>query len=300
MKGKELTIAIQAPNQGLALTDVEQLLYTVSSGDTARLERALFGQSVADIGLHPDVLVVNQIQDEVIKAVFELVTSAVKEGRREQVAGSVQYLLTEIGEKVVVVLAQAKQYHQSSRRTLEQGRKWWQLLPGQVARRHKADVARIGSVTDTISSCRADLMSALYESFVPEIDGKDADELRNFILLRDRLVSLHKLVVPGKSEDYPSMYARVIEVDTAVFGMLCTQGALFNFLDSYKNIIHEFKAAAIRADSTTLAHKHLRCLFEALDNHLYLLLKEYDEKVEEHLGPKVRAYLKNTGTADSR
>lgn len=287
----------QNHEQGLDLADVEQLLYTASSGDTVRLERALFGQQVADIGLHPDVLVVNQIQDEVIRTVFQLVTRAVKEGRREEVAGSVLYLLHEIGEKVVVVLAQAKQYHKSSRATLQQGRKWWQLK-GQTEKRHEADHGRIDEVTATIADCRTELMGAVYESFLPELHGKEANELKEFLLLRDKLVTLHALAISGKSENYSATLTRAGEIHTVVSGMLYPQGHFYSIMDDFKDTISQFRDAAAR--TPTVGPTHLRNLFETLDHRLFLLLKEYDEKVEEHLGPKVRAYLNGTGTADSR
>ncbi|MBI2634564.1 hypothetical protein HYW82_02775 [Candidatus Peregrinibacteria bacterium] len=280
-------------------TDVEQMLYTASSGDTARLEIALFGASAAEIGLHPDVLAVNKIQDEVIKAVFRLVALAVKEGRRDEVAGSVRYLLNEIGEKIVVVLAQAKQYHKNSLGTLRQGRNWWQFK-GKIEKRHETDCAHIGDVIDTISNCRAALMNAIYESFLPELQGVEANELRDFILLRDKLVQLHQLVTPGKSEDDLQMWTRSDAVDTVVSGMLYSQGALHNVISGYMGMIREIRMAVVKADTASLRHKHLRCLFEGLDHQLFILLKEYDSKVEKYLGHVVRAYLDNTGMADSR
>lgn len=157
----------------LAVPALVRDLFDPRDGLPEDIDQRLFGQAFDTIGLHPEDLIIDEVQYEMVIQVFDVLKNYVETGRWRKVAPTIQYFLDVVGGKLTVVLARAKQYHEERARQLEKERPFYKPWPSKQEKDHTADAEHLTTIIERINQSRDALQDAIKVSFMIQCRGDE-------------------------------------------------------------------------------------------------------------------------------
>jgi hypothetical protein len=139
------------------------------------VDAALFGQSLAELGLRPDQLVVGNVQWRAIVRVYQSMERAIEQGRIQDFQAAITYMLNAVGDTIPIVLAQALQAFEAELVEVDRDIKdsGWFARGEQKLRKRKdkarkrkllADIKQVAEMSAQIEAARDSLQGKLTEA----------------------------------------------------------------------------------------------------------------------------------------